>query len=130
MRRGARNTIIFLIIRQYYWRTDAPCAKSNGGRNTKKKLLAHRAWSALPIGGGGHRCTNILAHRCTPRHYYWRTDPPCANSISALKKKQSARQQCWCCGGIHPERFTLLAVERDTPCTFILLAGGGPNKKI
>ena len=43
--------------------------------------------------------------------------------ISALKKKQPARQQCWWCGGIHPARFTLLAVERDTPCTFILLAG-------
>jgi hypothetical protein len=26
-----------------------------------------------------------LAHRCPPRHYYWRTDTPCANSISAPK---------------------------------------------
>jgi len=64
-RQGARNTIILLIIRQYYWRTDVPCANSNGGPNTKKKLLAHCVWSGLPIGGGGHRCANILAHRST-----------------------------------------------------------------
>jgi hypothetical protein len=63
-RLGAPNTIISLIIRQYYWRTDIPCANSNGGPNTEKKLLAFRAWSALPIGGGGHQCANILAHRC------------------------------------------------------------------
>ncbi len=64
-RQGAQNTIIFLIIRQYYWRTDVPCANSNGGPNTKKKILAHCVWSRLPIGGGGHRCANILAHRST-----------------------------------------------------------------
>ncbi len=73
-RRGAQNTIMFLIMRQYYWRTDAPRANSNGEPNMKKKLLAHCAWSTLPSGGGGHRCANILAHRCPPRHYYWRTD--------------------------------------------------------
>ena len=56
---------MFLIMCQYYWHTDAPCANSNGGPNMKKKLLAHCAWSALPIGGGGHRCANILAHRST-----------------------------------------------------------------
>jgi hypothetical protein len=28
-------------------------------RTRKKKLLAHRAWSALPIGGGGYWCANI-----------------------------------------------------------------------
>ncbi len=50
-RRGAQNTIIFLTIRQYYWRTDAPCANRNGGPNTKKNLrniiwilLAHSVW--------------------------------------------------------------------------------------
>jgi hypothetical protein len=48
--RGPRNTIMFLIMHQYYWRTDAPCANSNGGPNMKKKILAHCAWSALPIG--------------------------------------------------------------------------------
>jgi hypothetical protein len=63
-RRGARNTITFLIIRQYYWRTDAPCTNREGGPNTKNKLLAHRAWSVSPIGGGVHRCANILAHQC------------------------------------------------------------------
>jgi hypothetical protein len=62
-RRGARNTIIFLVTRQYIWRTDTPCANSNGGPNTKKILLPHCAWSAVPTGGGAHRCANILAHR-------------------------------------------------------------------
>ncbi len=69
-RRSAPNTIIFLIIRQYDWCTDAPCTNSNGRPNTKKireTLLAHHAWSGLPIGGGGHRCTNILAHWSTLR---------------------------------------------------------------
>ena len=54
-RQGAPNTIIFLIFRQYYWCTDAPCANRSGRRIRKKILLAHCAWSALPIGGGGHR---------------------------------------------------------------------------
>jgi hypothetical protein len=56
---GAPNTSFFLIFRHPYWRTDAPCAKRGGGANTKKKLLAHNAWSALPIGGGGYWCANI-----------------------------------------------------------------------
>ena len=62
---GAPNTSIFLIFRHSYWRTDAPCANRGGGPNKKKKLLAQCAWSSLPIGGGGHRCANILAHRST-----------------------------------------------------------------
>ena len=62
-RRGAPNTIIFLIFRQYYWRTEAPCANRSGGPKKKKKLLAYHAWSTLPIGGGRHRCANILADR-------------------------------------------------------------------
>jgi hypothetical protein len=78
---------------------------------TNEKLIAHRAWSALPIGGGGHRCANILAHRCTLRHYYRRTDPPWANNISALKKNQ-------------PARSTLLVVWRHTSCTFHTPGGG------
>ncbi|MFN9909604.1 MAG: hypothetical protein ACK56F_26385, partial [bacterium] len=52
-----------LLIIRYYWCTDAPCANRSGGPNTKNFLLAHCAWSPLPIGGGGHRCANILAHR-------------------------------------------------------------------
>ena len=44
-------------------------------------LLAHHTWSALPIGGGGHRCANILAHRGPPTPIYWHY-VPCANSIS------------------------------------------------
>ena len=39
------------------------CANRSGGPNTKKIVLAYCAWSPLPIGGGGHRCANILAHR-------------------------------------------------------------------
>jgi hypothetical protein len=38
---------------------------------TQKKicetLLAHHAWSGLPIGGGGHQCAKILVHRSTLR---------------------------------------------------------------
>jgi hypothetical protein len=64
-RRGAPITIILLIIRQCYWRTDAPCANRSGGPNMKIFLLAHCAWSPLPLDGGGHRCSNILAHRST-----------------------------------------------------------------
>ncbi len=30
-------------------------------------LLAHHAWSSLPICGGWYRCANILAHLCIPR---------------------------------------------------------------
>jgi hypothetical protein len=85
-RRGASSTIILLIIRQYYWRTDAPCANRSGGPNTKNILLAHFAWSALPIGRGGHRCANILAHRCTLRYYYWRTNSPCTPTLQVLER--------------------------------------------
>jgi hypothetical protein len=42
--------------------------------NPGKKIMLHNIWSALPIGGGGHRCANILAFRYPPPHYYWRTD--------------------------------------------------------
>ena len=64
-KRGAPSTIILLIIRQYIGAPMYPCANRSGGPNTKKILLAHCAWSPLPIGGGGHRCANILAHRST-----------------------------------------------------------------
>jgi hypothetical protein len=53
-RRGAPNPIIFLIIRQYYWRTEAPCANRNGGQNTKKNPR------------------NIIAAPCLVRIAYWR----------------------------------------------------------
>jgi hypothetical protein len=83
-RRGAPNTVIFLIIRQYqyYWRSDAPCAKSNGGPNRKKKLLAHNVWSALLIGGGGHQCVKI----------YWHTDAPRAITIGGPMVSHTSRQ--------------------------------------
>jgi hypothetical protein len=89
------STIILLIIRQYYWRTDVPCANSNGGPNTKKKLLAHCVWSGLLICGGGHRCANILAHRST----------------LLTEKEQPARQLCWWCGGI---QYILHVSKRPT----------------
>ncbi len=63
-----------------------PCASKSNRPNRKKILLAHCAWSPLPISGGGHRCANILAHRCTPRHYYWRTDPPCTPTLLVLER--------------------------------------------
>ncbi len=49
-----KNTIMLLIIRQYQW-----CTKSNHESKTKKLLLGHHVWSALPISGEGHRCANI-----------------------------------------------------------------------
>jgi hypothetical protein len=64
-RRGAPNTIIFLIFRQYYWRTDEPCANRSGGPQKKKKLLAHCA---------GQHC--LLAERDIGAPIYWRTDVP------------------------------------------------------
>jgi hypothetical protein len=41
--RGARNTIIFLIISQYYWRTDAPfkTALSPHGKYGRRKFPLH-----------------------------------------------------------------------------------------
>jgi hypothetical protein len=53
-RQGAPNPIIFLSIRQYYWRTDAPCANSNGGPNTKKNT------------------GKIIGSPCLVRIAYWR----------------------------------------------------------
>ncbi len=87
---GAPSTIILLIIRQNYWCADAPCANRSGRPNTKKMVLAHCAWSALTIGGGGHWCANILAHWCTPRHYYWRTDPLCTPTLLVLEGDTSS----------------------------------------
>ncbi len=74
---GAPSTIILLIICQYYWRTDAPCANRSGRPNMKKIVLAHCAWSALTTGGGG-------------RHYYWRTDPPCTPTLLVLEGDTSS----------------------------------------
>ncbi len=85
---GARNTIIFLIIRQYYWRTNAPCANSNSGPNMKKNPRNIIGLSCL---------VNIACwRRGTSVRQYIGADAPCDNGISALKKKQPARQQCWC----------------------------------
>jgi hypothetical protein len=70
-RRSAPNTIIFLIIHQYYWRTDAPCANRSGGPNTKKQLLANN----------GQHC--LLAERDIGAPIYWRTDVPRATTIGA-----------------------------------------------
>jgi hypothetical protein len=71
-RRDAPNPIIFLIIRQYYWRTEAPCANSNGGLNTKKSAKYY--WCTML----GQDC--LLAEGDIGAPIYWRTDPPYANS--------------------------------------------------
>jgi hypothetical protein len=70
-RRGAQNTIILLIIRQYYWRTEAPCANRNGGPNSKKKSAKHN-WLIML----GQHC--LLAEGDIGAPIYWSTDAPCA----------------------------------------------------
>ena len=69
--------IIYLTIRQYYWRTDAPCANRNGGPNTKKnprniigspclvRIAYLRRGTSVPqyIGAPIHPAPIVLAHR-------------------------------------------------------------------
>jgi hypothetical protein len=76
--RGAPNTIIFLIIRQHYWRTDATCANSKGGLNSKKNprniigapcLVRIAYWQRGTsvrqyIGAPIHPALIVLAHQC------------------------------------------------------------------
>jgi hypothetical protein len=69
-KRGAPNTINFLIMRQYYWRTDAPCANRNGGPNRKKNY-----WRTM----SGQQC--LLAEGDIGAPIYWRTDAPRAIAI-------------------------------------------------
>ena len=57
-RRGAQNTIIYLTIRQYYWRTDAPCANIMADRTRKKKSAKHYL--------------NIIGAQCLVSIAYWR----------------------------------------------------------
>ncbi len=57
-------------MRQYYWRTDAPCANSNGGPNMKKNY-----WPTVP----GQHC--LLAEGDIGAPIYWRTDAPRAITI-------------------------------------------------
>jgi hypothetical protein len=71
-RRGARNTIILLIICQYYWRTNAPCANSNGGPNMKKNY-----WQTVP----SQHC--LLAEGDIGAPIYWHTDAPRTIAIGA-----------------------------------------------
>ncbi len=86
---GERNTINFLIIRQYYWRTDAPCANSNSGPNMKKKSAKHNWLTML-----GKHC--LLAEKDIGAPIYWRTDAPRATTIGAPMPPAPIRQQCWC----------------------------------
>jgi hypothetical protein len=44
--------------------------------------------------------------------------------IEKEKPCTTARPHCWRYGGMFPISSTLLAVERDSPCMYILLAGG------
>ncbi len=59
-----------------------PAPMGVADRTRKKKY-----WCTVP----GQLC--LLAHWCPPRHYYWRTDPPCANRISAQKNEHLAGPQ-------------------------------------
>ncbi len=68
-RQGAQNTIIFLTICQYYWRTDAPCANSNGAPNTKKKSGKHNL--------------NIIGAHCLVSIAYWRRGTPISTSVNS-----------------------------------------------
>jgi hypothetical protein len=64
-RLGALNTIIFLIIRLYYWRTDIPCANIMADRTGKKNY-----WRSMP----GQLC--LLAEGDIGAPIYWRPDAP------------------------------------------------------
>ncbi len=75
-RRDARNTIIFLYIRQYYWHADFPCANSNGWPNTKKTNY----WRTVP----GQHCL-LAGAQYAP--IYWRTDAPRANILAHRTQK-------------------------------------------
>jgi hypothetical protein len=88
-RRGALNPIIFLIIRQYYWCTEAPCANSNGGTNTKKnpqniigapclvRIAYWRRWTSVRqyISAPIHPAPIVLAHRspCFITNNIWKS---------------------------------------------------------
>ncbi len=74
----------------------APIGKAD---RTRKKNY----WLTVP---GQH---HLLAEGDIGAPIYWRTDVPCLRYRVPYP--------------VHPARFTVLAVERDTPCTFILLAG-------
>jgi hypothetical protein len=50
--------VIFLILPQYYWRTDAPCANRSGGPNRKKKSAKQNL--------------NIIGAQCLVSIAYWR----------------------------------------------------------
>jgi hypothetical protein len=72
-RRGAPNTILLLIIRQYYWRTDVPCAAA-------PTVMADRTqnknyWRTV----SGKHC--LLAEGDIGAPIYWRTDAPRAITI-------------------------------------------------
>jgi hypothetical protein len=62
---------------------------------TGKKIIGAQCLVSMPIGGEGHRCANILAYRCPPRHYYWRTDgftSPIGRQNKRSKKKRRTKQ--------------------------------------
>ena len=58
LRQDAPNMIILHRICQYYWRTEASCANSNGRPNTKIKSAKHNL--------------NIIGAQCLVSIAYWR----------------------------------------------------------
>ncbi len=110
---GARNTIIFLILRQYYVRTDAPWANSNGGPNLKKKSAKHYWLTML-----GKHC--LLAERDICASIYWRTDAPRATTIGAPMPPAPIVLAHWKRNNLH---------VNNAGVTSFTLPIGGPNQK-
>ncbi len=76
-RRGARNTIILPIIRQYYCVPMPPAPIVMTDRTRGKNVLAHCAWPTVP---GQHW---LLAEGDIGAPIYWCTDAPRAITIGA-----------------------------------------------
>jgi hypothetical protein len=65
--------VCFLMLLSSFLQHISVSVNNNGGPNMKNNpgniisiLLVHCVSSALPIGGGGHGCVNILAHPNVP----------------------------------------------------------------
>jgi hypothetical protein len=67
--KGARNTTSLLIIRQFYWRTDVPCANSTGGRNTKKKIVGSLCLVRIASWRRGTSVRQYIGAQIHPAHW-------------------------------------------------------------
>ena len=90
-RRGAPKTIHLLIIRQYYWRTDAPCATNNGGPNTKI-IIGAPCLVSIAYWRRGTSVCQYIGVLWPPHHYYWRTDDFKSPFGGQNKKKMRTNQ--------------------------------------